>query len=501
MHSVSKTLMALTVACLFAVRAANAQHEAINKYLDSKTAAVAWIDISNIDWDQAYRSVLSASGTSSGAIDKTMSSQSYRTRRALLQTLARLGVERVYWLQESAMLVDRMPVMVIPNAKTGDVKEIAAGLMLGMNDTTMQTDGTTVLCGPKASIDEVLDCQGTVSTELTAQLNSMQSKNGIVLRTLPQMMTLIAQSEMVRKLVVDDPNMAARMTEVYVKTKTLGLEAEVPPTSARLTVRCENNATTQSFVKLWSEIVDRLAPELNQNLTFAAQDNIASMKSTSLDQTRDIVAGLSKLFYPSQDQQAANNFKKIGLALHNYESAYRRLPPQSLVDANGRRLLSWRVLILPFLGETQLYSEFHLDEAWDSPHNIKIAEKMPTVFGPSIVEQGPQKTRAVAPMAPGSVFGKPGEPAQFRNFTDGTSNTVWFVQADTSHAVVWTKPEDVLVEEAAPFANILDKTNPSSSIVCAIADGSIHTFTVAEIKDIFYKMITMSGGEVFEFPK
>src|SRR5258705_440975 len=32
----------------------------------------------------------------------------------------------------------------------------------------------------------------------------------------------------------------------------------------------------------------------------------------------------------------------------------------------GRALLSWRVAILPFLGQELLYREFRLDEAWDS---------------------------------------------------------------------------------------------------------------------------------------
>ena len=48
----------------------------------------------------------------------------------------------------------------------------------------------------------------------------------------------------------------------------------------------------------------------------------------------------------------------------------------------GKALLSWRVALLPFLEENELYKQFHLDEAWDSDHNKKLLAKMPRVFAP-----------------------------------------------------------------------------------------------------------------------
>ena len=46
-----------------------------------------------------------------------------------------------------------------------------------------------------------------------------------------------------------------------------------------------------------------------------------------------------------------------------------------ILDPNGKPLLSWRVQILPYIEEQQLYQDFHLDEPWDSEHNIKLLEK------------------------------------------------------------------------------------------------------------------------------
>ena len=86
---------------------------------------------------------------------------------------------------------------------------------------------------------------------------------------------------------------------------------------------------------------------------------------------------------PAGDQaQSANNLKQIALAMMNHVSARKTYPPAFTVDQDKKPLLSWRVLILPYLdkGGPQLYQQFHLDEPWDSDHNKQLIEKMPAVF-------------------------------------------------------------------------------------------------------------------------
>src|SRR5205823_10918869 len=46
----------------------------------------------------------------------------------------------------------------------------------------------------------------------------------------------------------------------------------------------------------------------------------------------------------------------------------------------GKPLLSWRVHLLPFLEQDNLYKQFHLDEPWDSEHNKKLIARMPPVY-------------------------------------------------------------------------------------------------------------------------
>ncbi len=78
--------------------------------------------------------------------------------------------------------------------------------------------------------------------------------------------------------------------------------------------------------------------------------------------------------------QQANNLKQIMLALHNYESAYGHLPPAVFTDPNTGVARSWRVEILPFIDQGQLYSEYRKDEPWDSENNLKVLDRMPAIF-------------------------------------------------------------------------------------------------------------------------
>ena len=41
---------------------------------------------------------------------------------------------------------------------------------------------------------------------------------------------------------------------------------------------------------------------------------------------------------------------------------------------------SWRVLILPYIDQLDLYHAYKFDEPWDGPNNRKLAERMPRVL-------------------------------------------------------------------------------------------------------------------------
>src|SRR5262249_9748983 len=75
-----------------------------------------------------------------------------------------------------------------------------------------------------------------------------------------------------------------------------------------------------------------------------------------------------------------DHMKAIVIALHTHQPPSTRSPPAATAGPAGTPLLSWRVMILPYLDQQALYGQFHLDEPWDSPHNKTLIDKMPNIF-------------------------------------------------------------------------------------------------------------------------
>jgi hypothetical protein len=90
--------------------------------------------------------------------------------------------------------------------------------------------------------------------------------------------------------------------------------------------------------------------------------------------------------------QCVDNFQRITLAMLIYEREHGVLPPAWTVDAEGKALHSWRVLLLPYLGEEELHGRLRLDEPWDSKHNRQFQEAAPAVYQCPSAQLAPGQT-------------------------------------------------------------------------------------------------------------
>lgn len=64
-----------------------------------------------------------------------------------------------------------------------------------------------------------------------------------------------------------------------------------------------------------------------------------------------------------------SNMREIMQAIRAYELDTGKPLPKAVTDGEGNELLSWRVLLLPYLGEEEFYKNIRLDEPWYSVHN------------------------------------------------------------------------------------------------------------------------------------
>jgi hypothetical protein len=167
--------------------------------------------------------------------------------------------------------------------------------------------------------------------------------------------------------------------------------------------------------------------------------------------------------------EAQNNLKQIGLAMHNYNSTYDGFPAAAICDKKGKPLLSWRVAILPFVEENNLYMQFKLDEPWDSENNKKLIDKMPKLYAlPGAKPDG--KTHYRGFHGNGAFF-DPVNLSKIAEFTDGLSNTIMVVE--TAAASTWTKPDDIEFEPKMEIEKLLRFANGKTTV--AFSDGSVRS--------------------------
>lgn len=153
------------------------------------------------------------------------------------------------------------------------------------------------------------------------------------------------------------------------------------------------------------------------------------------------------------------NMQQIARSMIQYELEKQQYP-SDIVDADGKPLLSWRVVLLPYLDEQGLYDKFHLDEPWDSPHNKQLIKAIPAVYQCPNFPADFSDTMYLLPVGPGTMF-ENHLAAERRDGTrkmsssmvqrgDGLAQTIMLVEADVLTSVSWTKPGDVDVDRKDP---------------------------------------------------
>lgn len=244
-----------------------------------------------------------------------------------------------------------------------------------------------------------------------------------------------------------------------------------------------------------------------------------------------------------------DKFVRIGAALEAYHQDKGAYPPAALYSKDGKPLLSWRVLILPYLeqqpGELRgpggmkgfkktgpdakveqpkktfadLYQKFKLNEPWDGLNNKKLLEQMPRVYEfsfsvnvGSIGMRGAWKTGVQAFTGPGALF--PGKEAVNKGqVKDGLENSIAVIfRDDCLEAVPWTKPSDIPfdVDKQLPklirsYKDIVVDASANSpqpsAIYVLMADGKPRRLPADLGEKLFKGLITIAGGESVKLPE
>lgn len=201
---------------------------------------------------------------------------------------------------------------------------------------------------------------------------------------------------------------------------------------------------------------------------------------------------------------SAQNLRAIGMALHNYHSAYKTFPPPNL---NGH---SWRIRCNPFMISSPLFMHYDFNASWDSVGNRTIhARPLRSGKGPNPDERvicgvpyafhvnehmGDETTFLM--LVGEDAFGGDGG-RNISDISDPLECTI--AAAETSRRDIhWLRPTDFDVTNLSLTINAginsISSDDPHGPLVL-FADGAVYRLNPTIDAGTLRALITASGNE------
>jgi type II secretory pathway pseudopilin PulG len=196
-----------------------------------------------------------------------------------------------------------------------------------------------------------------------------------------------------------------------------------------------------------------------------------------------------------------SNLQQIARALDTYYDEHGSYPTPTVVNARGKPLYSWRVLILPQLGYQSLYDQFALDQTWDSPGNFALTSSMPRVFAsPGSVDAITlHETNYVLLVGTGTLFPSSG-PLDPDKISDDPSETILLCETGNA-GNYWTEPRDINAGSGVSLGNRPMQSiggNHAGSANAITVDGTPLRLPSTLSQALLDAMISPNGNESIE---
>jgi hypothetical protein len=483
---------------------ADARAAAVAPFVGEEVAVVVHIELARWDAQSFFRRVVGK------LADEDDLSAGTKLIDGSVAALKAAGAKDLFLLFEPADMPG-LPVAVVPLVDGADGKAITAVLSGSMrrNPFRWQASETirgAIVAGTPAGLARIRNAVPKARPELTAAM-AAGGATAIQIAIVP--------STTVRRSIEESMTiLPPQLGGAPVTTLTRGLRwasltfAFEPKPVIRVVVETKDPDAAKALMNLAQDALDFLANAARNDPALASlAATISEIKplaqgdritlEADLEKTADLVAmPFRQAREAARRSQCTNNLKQITLAMHNYHDAYRTFPPAYSKGPDGKPLLSWRVHILPYVGQKALHDEFHKDEPWDSPHNKALIARMPAVYtcpsgSRTLAKEG--KTTYLTPRGPDTVF--PGADAlKMQDVTDGTSNTIFVVDANDAVAVTWTKPDDWDISVELKAQSLFGHHPKGTNV--GLADGRVYFLKETVMPKVLHNLTTRNGGEI-----
>jgi prepilin-type processing-associated H-X9-DG protein len=168
-------------------------------------------------------------------------------------------------------------------------------------------------------------------------------------------------------------------------------------------------------------------------------------------------------------------------AYHDKNGCY---PPAYTTDKDGKPMHSWRVLLLPYLGQQALYNQYDMNEPWNGPHNRHLANRMPEVYRCPGETPASKNLTNYAMLVGSNAFGRPNKG---RTKVQNANLPVMkiAIAETTGSGIEWLEPRDLDVDGMSFDLTAKDgqemSSNHSGLVNVLYTDGT--TQTLSEFED------------------
>ena len=482
---------------------AAARAKAIAPFIDEQTVAVVHVDLARVEIDLLLDKLVQLAPEVTDGVEEKRADIK-RGHTAFLQA----GARELYYVV-SVDLRNMPPFAVIPHAESVDVDALVAAAGPPAKKGVLQVVKGAVLVGSPEVLKHVKTMQPDVRSELARAFEAAGDTAAQVLLLPPKHARRVIEEIMpeLPEEVGDGPSTILTRGLLWAAA---GVDV-APEMSLRLVIQSQGGEAAAALRAKWLEVAQflstqeaarKVVPDFGKAAALTVPKVEGDRLVLSLNEPEGGIRALWAAITPPieevrvriQRNRSVTRLKRVGLAMHKYHDKHKSFPAVGSTDESGKLLLSWRVHVLPFLDQQELYRQFHLDEPWDSEHNRTLIEKMPETYrcpaSKLRQKQGLSTYRVVS--GEGTVF--PGREAiPIREIRDGTSNTIMIVEVDDDHAGIWTKPEGL------PF----DPQNPARGLGgqfdgrfhAAFCDGSVSFLQLPGDEENLRRMLLRADGE------
>jgi hypothetical protein len=198
-----------------------------------------------------------------------------------------------------------------------------------------------------------------------------------------------------------------------------------------------------------------------------------------------------KKSHDSPEGRCRFQLRQLAQALLAYHDQYGSLPPACVLDQTGKPMHSWRVQMLPFLEQRDMYEAYDFSQPWNSATNAAVSGVVRCLACPSDPScdrpnASDDFTTYFAVVGPQTAWRR-SSPVRLSALPDRGRHMILLVES-ADRTVNWKEPKDLSYEEASTGINRQRKPCISSTHVeggdyfhysqrgayAAFADGRVH---------------------------